>query len=219
MYKSSAELRENYVKKNCDADKFLITHERICPMSLIEFKREYYKEYRDETEGKKSRSSLGAKFSERVFAYWLFRELEDVGHQEGVSVHKKVRVTAVTSEKIDYIIDFSFQNKHRNYYIEFKCNIDNIEKDLYKFSRIHDRWREGELGSEEPIKVLFVWEREDNSYKYRSGERRKDAVLLEDAKCTGILDDYFYFPCEKELMATKLESEVARLTKFLGNAV
>jgi len=160
---------------------------------------------------KKSKES-GAKFSERIFTYWIIQELKTRGFKEArlrkrYDVPIRIPTGNGKTEEITKVIDFCFIDKDgKEIYIEYKCNIDLVEKDLYKFYLIK-RYKE-----QKPTTVLLIWEIRNNWNDKKKNEPSQCANLLINAKAERILDEYFYLPISDK---NKLREQVFDFKRFI----
>jgi hypothetical protein len=81
--------------------------------------------------------------------------------------------------------------------VEIKKNIDNVEKDLFKFILLKHSPK-----GHEYRKIMVIWEEEDRSGSY--------AKILEFAKSKNWIDEWFYF-CR----GRNFEKEKQKLKNFL----
>lgn len=183
-----AEIFENfyqeYISQNNDVINFL-NNQNYCSLS-VDSLRAFAERYNN------LQRRGGAKFSERVFIYWTVKKLLQNNVSLNVKIHDKFNIPILPVEEnieVPKIIDFSFQcNNSSRVYIEFKCNIDMVEKDLYKFYLMKRNNHNPSI-----ITSIFIWERVDH-WKYANGNHGQYALLLNDAKVKGSLDEFFYFP-------------------------
>ncbi|PKL48462.1 MAG: hypothetical protein CVV39_04350, partial [Planctomycetes bacterium HGW-Planctomycetes-1] len=167
-----------YITENNSSKKFLDNrvNRNLSQNSFKNFIKTYQKNKR-------------SAFSERVFACWIMDE-----HMSG----KNFKVLPTVQDDIKVLngtvnkrIDFSYEGTKRQrkfkVLIEFKCNIDLIEKDLYKFYLIPRCVKKLQI-----IKCLFIWEWKDN-WTDKNGQPSSYAKLLEHAQRKGFLNQYFYF--------------------------
>lgn len=205
-YCNLTELWDDYASKNELAKSFLSNETHCCLSvpSLTKFAKIY-----EENKGR----GAGAKFSERVFSYWIAKELFEYNVPLKVRIDDEISIEL--SGEIGSIpkkIDFSFKRgSGPRVYIEFKCNIDMVEKDLYKFYLM-------KRDDDEIVTSIFIWERSDN-WEYAKGGPSQYARLLEDAQASGFLDRYFYFPIydrnEESILDGRIELGIAKLSEFL----
>ena len=180
----------------------------------------FVKEY----EHLKGQEQSGSKFSERIFAYWIMRELE-----EGVTLtlHEKIEISPIaegTSKGLEAsvpkVIDYFINGKdNAGVFIELKKNIDNIEKDLYKFYLMKkSKYSDSNT-------VLLIWENEDHWKDRKSGNLSQYAILLEDAEYYRILDRHFYLSNtdtskrRTDDITRRLEDQISKLKKFLKQSI
>jgi len=190
-----------YIAGNNEARQFLAQNQRLCVASLRAFKEKYYS----------GKSSLGAKFSERVFIYWLYKEVErfspTVRPQDKLPLILQLRDGEAEMEKR---VDLSLEYGGRKIIVELKTNIDMIEKDLYKLYLCH------RFGPNEHIeKVLLVWEVKDNRFN-RGGTDSQYYSLIKLAQHDGVLDKFIYLPIEPESEGGFLEEQLDELRSFLA---
>ena len=203
-YSSIEELWNKYVCDNRLAKNFLERHRCLSVASLREFAEKYEKNKRG--------SEGGAKFSERVFSYWIAKELFEYDASSRVRIHDNREIRLHDKTTVDKRIDFSFQRgSGPRVYIEFKCNIDMVEKDLFKFYLM-------KRNKCEIVTSIFIWERCDK-WEYAKGGPSQYARLLEDTQAHGFLDEYFYFPIydrnEEHIVDGRIKDEITKFCKFL----
>jgi len=201
-YKSLEELKKNHIDKVPLAKKFLNdnSNKSLTYKSL----RAFFDEY--ETAKKNGKKEGGAKFSERVFSYWTMKNLKKNGSYPEVTIQHRhqIKLHSIKGEEayVTKKFDFSFEGAtNKKVFIEFKCNIDNIEKDLYKFFLL-----KGDKSIKNSVTAIVIFEGEDNwknKRKKNNGELSGYAKLLQDSKAKELLDEYFYFPINNKRKATK----------------
>lgn len=206
-YCNLTKLWDDYVSKNELARSFLSNETHCCLSvpSLTEFARVY--------EDNKGRRGAGAAFSERVFSYWIAKELFEHNVPLKVRIDDKISIE-LSGEigSIPKVIDFSFKRGSGPcVYIEFKCNIDMVEKDLFKFYLMKRK-------HSEIVTSIFIWERSDH-WEYAKGGLSQYARLLKDAQANGFLDRHFYFPIydrnKEPILDEIIELEIAQFREFL----
>ena len=113
---------DQYINRNELAKKFLKDHQLLSYDYLCAFAKMYEKR---DVGGRKQGS---AKFSERVFSYWTMKIIKE----KTCNTHYSPKNVQLLCSNMRF--DFFFESeRNKRVFIEFKCNIDNIEKDLYKF--------------------------------------------------------------------------------------
>jgi len=203
---------QNYVSTNKHAKSFL-TDKQNCYLLVASIEK-----FADIYESQKLDKTAGAKFSERVFSYWTIKELLKNNVSLSVKIHDNIQIS-IGDDSITKKIDFSFQKNcgSRVYYIEFKCNIDMIEKDLYKFYLMKCY-----NSNHNFVTSMFIWERSD-SRSYARGGLSQYALLLKDAKTNGFLDEYFFFPIydrkEECILNERIEQEIEKFNYFLHSSI
>jgi len=88
----------DYVAQNSDACQFVEQYPRLGIKTLLAFSENYYS-------GKKSK---GAKFSERVFSYWLYKEIEHLNPLVRTQDNLSFILPLEEKPKINKPVDFSF---------------------------------------------------------------------------------------------------------------
>jgi hypothetical protein len=175
------ELQQNYINENPQAANFLDQSARteLSSNSFGNFIETY-------TQRRERRG--GSAFSERVFSYWIMKILLDANFTPPFFVHKEIDVVLGYGQNtpVRKKIDFSFNRNNGNpVFIELKCNIDLIEKDLYKFFLMQSHNVNGE-------KLILIWEDEDRRQD-QNQQPNQYIRLLNDAKHSSYLNEYFYF--------------------------
>jgi len=205
------EMQNEYINNNELANGFLNNHnnQALSYNSLRAFAGLY--EERDQN----GRRMGSAGFSERVFSYWTMRQLENNGNYTPVDIQYNHEIELRDDEDILGTVrkrfDFSFVGlDDRRIIIEFKCNIDNVEKDLYKFYLL----KRENLNANRFVTALLVWEVENN-WLDRNGNLGQYARLIRDAKVSGFLDEYFYFAVEDD--EQNIDQEIRGYAGFLQN--
>lgn len=159
-----------YINANEAATAFLNTeaNRTLSEEAFVAFAEEYQQPDR------------GAKFSERVFTYWICREFESngIGIKYCPQLRRKTNI-----ESVEKIYDLVIKAGDLEIMFEFKCNIDMVEKDIFKYmitSTIKNK----------TLKVLFVWERIGHA-------NIGYTEILNYALAQNWIDKYFYFPIYK----------------------
>lgn len=197
--KNEDDLRK-YVNQNDEAGQFLKKNRELSPKSFGKFAVKY---------NDLGKQRGGAKFSERIFTSWTTAVLREANFPGPVSIHHTYSIGNIECDDrspLEKRIDFYFQSGKRKVCIEFKCNIDNIEKDLYKFWLIK---RNGQ--NPDVVTVLLIWEAEDH-WEYKKGGLSQYAKLLQDAEGNKILNAYFYLPQGND---AKIEENIDMYKTFL----
>jgi len=196
-----------YVDKNDDAKTFL--NERKNQTLSLESFNAFIERYRKRLSTKKEKKFTGSAFSERVFAYWIMVELNKYGCNS-LTVQRDENMKLRNNYPAHKKIDFFFEGKNGNVYIELKCCIDTLETDLYKFYLM----KRCSLGRRY-ILILKV----DDKGKKKSKGNNGYISLLEDAKTKAegehesLLEDYFYFA------GTDVEEKITRFQELIKNHV
>ena len=182
----------DYVNENLIAQNFIQKHECLTECNLIDFEREYA------LKGKEG----GAKFSERVFAYWLYVEFNKIEQSQIEYIPHFRKLTRIDGVSKNY--DFVVKTQRATNIFEFKCNIDMVEKDIFKFF----------ISDPNANRILLIWEAFDNSLT-SSCEEGSYLKLLKFAKSNEWLTDYFYLPVYKDRLKKnvndKIGTEINRL--------
>ena len=197
----------DYVGGNDDAKYFISQYPQIGIDSLKAFKRKYYED-----------RPLGAKFSERVFSYWLYKEVEEfsptIERQKKLEIKLPLEPSGVSENEVNIkkTPDLYLQYNNRKILVEFKTNIDMVEKDLYKFCLYK------EYGDSDKEVLFFIWEREDNRF-YKRGKRPESQYhsMLRLAVDDSVIDEFVYFPIAEELDEEVLNDALEKLRSFLVN--
>ena len=196
------DFRKRYVADNKIANQFVTDNNQISVLSLKAFKDKYYSK----------KPSLGSSFSERVFSYWLYKEVEQftplvIRTQEILLI----TLPLGTEVQVKKSVDLSLEYNNGKTFIEFKTNIDMIEKDLYKFY-LHHRFSKDEQSK----KLLFVWESTDSRF-YKSGSDSQYFSLLNLALQDRVIDEFIYLPIDPDdpLNEDFLVKELGKLKNFL----
>ena len=196
-------LIKNYIKENEKADAFLKNGMDLQPETFYKFLEQY-----EELE-----KSGGSKFSERVFAGWLETLL---GEKAVLEPHKKIEsVIPNVYKNYDFLVSLG----SLKIIIELKCNIDMIEKDIFKFVITPSS------PSAEIIKILLVWEKWDNS-KARNGDLSSYMKIANHAKEKGWINAFFYLrgydrksmcECTEKSMCecTELKKEINDMKEYI----
>ncbi|MCX5718219.1 MAG: hypothetical protein NTW44_07985 [Nitrospirae bacterium] len=100
--------------------------------------------------------------------------------------------------------DLFIKSNRNEIIIEFKCNIDMIEKDLFKLMLAPRKYK----------KILFIWEKRDNSKKAKSDKESSYITILKYAKEKKWIDEYFYFPLlgknGRKVAPSRLKKEIEK---------
>ncbi|MFA5386762.1 MAG: hypothetical protein WC297_03815 [Candidatus Paceibacterota bacterium] len=194
-FKKLKEMKDKYEKENGPTKTFLKKYGELSEKSLLAFFDEHYK--KDKSNNRIRSSS----FSDRVFAWWTMQFLNDKVCNAPYS--PKDDNPLVSNKKFDFFFEGRGKKK---VFIEFKKNIDNIEKDLFKF------WLLNGAGTDKNIiTALVVWEENDNS-TYKNGDRSSYINILKHAKKAEFLTEYFYLPKDNR---EKLIKGIKGYTTFL----
>lgn len=187
-----------YIKKNSSAVKFLQkkSNQSFNVNSFKRFGEEYSK-------------SGNAAFSEKVFVKWIWNELKENNKVE-ITPQKTypIEIKGGTG-RIEKNADLFIETNKIKMILEFKCNIDMIEKDIFKLM----------LAPKEYKKLLFIWEQYNNELN-RFGVDSSYTTILKCAKEQKWIDDYFYFPLwekddETRVPDNKIKKEIERFKKYL----
>lgn len=189
---------DKFVRQNDYAFKFVTEHPTISAESFQAFNDWYWAE--------EFPRGAGAKFSERVFTYWIYKAVKDM--QPKVFTHYQCKLIIPTVIKD---VDLYIETTRSKTLIEFKCNIDMIEKDLFKLMHLNEPKKR---------KCLFIWEVYDNS-KNRHDEDSSYMKLLKFFSDDKYGIDYFYFPLLKKPEATMIprNERQAQIDNFLNYVI
>ena len=158
----------NYISQNQQALYFVTKYPVLSADNFFKFGEEYY------SRG----TSAGSKFSERVFTKWIYESVADLDPRWTKQSKLDLLVQGVQKQ-----VDLQLVLNGIEFLIEFKCNIDMIEKDIFKFIYLKDQT---------PQKLIFIWEYIDNSQSVRNGDSSYLRILDYFEKNNGI--NYYYFP-------------------------
>ena len=188
-----------YIGKNTHAVSFVNKHDVLTVKSFIKFSEWYWDENKFGPKG------AGAKFSERVFASWVYNYLNRSKVLKEISMQHKMPLKV---EGVEKQVDLYIKTSGGSSLIEFKCNIDMVEKDLFKFS----------LSKSKSEKVIFIWEMPDKMYSSKGEDSSYLKLLKYFKKEYGI--HYFYFPVHnrsgsKSESNKYLSAEIDRFHKYL----
>lgn len=202
------DLVRGYVSQNADACCFVKRHNYLCLKSFKEFLEIYYR----------NNKSLGAKFSERVFSYWLYNYFKDFEYFKNERFSPSIRVQEQVEIKMALerdcpIITKRFDvcllaNSKRVVLIEFKANIDMVEKDLYKFYLLNRFYEDKNIK-----KVFLIFENENNAFNRRN-QPGHYLSLLELAKEDKIIDEFIYLPGND---GNYLENQIKKIPKIFSS--
>ncbi len=199
-YRNISDLKNGYIAQNDDALKFVNDYPLLTFESLLIFGKVYGC-------GKNRAGKLGSKFSERVFSYWIFNEIKQFNPI--VKTQAKIFLP-LNNRQVRKDVDLSCEYCDTQYLIEFKANLDMVEKDLFKF------WLFQELGQHDnSIKLMYIWECGDGRFD-KNGEDNQYLSLLKYARDRKIIDEFFYFPMDSGLvdfLKAQIESLKYWLTK------
>lgn len=188
-----------YIGRNSHAESFVKNHKVLTVNSFFEFSKWYWDKSKFGPKG------AGSKFSERVFASWVYNHLEGDKELEEISMQHKMPLIVPGVKKQ---VDLYLKTQRGSLLIEFKCNIDMVEKDLFKFS----------LSKSKSEKVIFIWEMQDNMYSANGDDSSYLKLLKYFKKKYNIY--YFYFPVNNRLgsksdAAKYLSIEIERFHEYL----
>ena len=113
-----------YIGRNSHAESFVKNHKVLTVNSFFDFSKWYWDKSKFGPKG------AGSKFSERVFASWVYNHLEGDKELEEISMQHKMPLIVPGVKKQ---VDLYLKTQRGSLLIEFKCNIDMVEKDLFKF--------------------------------------------------------------------------------------
>ena len=163
---------EVYIDNNEQAKLFLQKFPILSAESFFEFGEEYY-----------INGPAGSKFSERVFTQWIHNAVEKLSPQLITQSKLELIVEGVKKE-----VDLQLILRGTDHFlIEFKCNIDMIEKDIFKFIFLSNKTAK---------KSIFIWEYTDFSQS-RDNTDSSYLKILNYFKINYNID-YFYFPLHKK---------------------
>jgi hypothetical protein len=199
-FENLKEMKDEYINQNALARIFLQDRKILSINSLCAFFRKY------EEKDKNGKKKGSASFSERVFSYWTMKILNGKPCETHYSTQNGQPL--VHNKKFDFFFEGKGKKK---VFIEFKCNVDNIEKDLYKFWLLK---RDRDKADKNIITALVIWEGNDNSKRKKIDEDSSYMKLLKDAsvKKRNILNKYFYFPINN---SKKLREGIKNYINFL----
>lgn len=147
----------------------------------------------------------GAKFSERVFTYWIYKVVGEM-QTKVLETHYQCKLIIPTVIKD---IDLYIKTEQSETLIEFKCNIDMIEKDLFKLMHLNEPGKR---------KCLFIWEKHDSSTN-RDGEDSSYMKLLKFFSSEKYGIDYFYFPLSRRTgQQNQLQNQIDTFLKYIKPA-
>ena len=205
-------------EKNGRPRSFIEEHPKLCIESLKAFKKKYYPEDKNNPKGKGK--PLGAKFSERVFSYWLYKEVEEFDptiESQKELVIKLPFIKPLTQlgnpeneVKIKKTPDLYLQYNNRKILVEFKTNIDMVEKDLYKF------WLYKRHGNPDKEILFFIWEGEDNRFYKRGNRSESQYHSMLRLAVRDTIDEFVYFPIAENFDKEVLNHALEKLRSFLG---
>ena len=150
--------------------------------------------FRELKSGDKPRSS---KVSEQRFRDFIQKL---IGTEGKVKRPKPVEINLDPFGNIEKRFDIAVEVRGKTTLIEVKKNIDNVEKDLFKFILLSQQEQKKRVHKYR--KVVLIWEEEDRSGSY--------AKILEFAISKKWIDRWFYF-CRGK----KFQNEIQELKKFL----
>jgi hypothetical protein len=185
-----------------EVNKFLRNHPKFSADSARKFADKYY--------DSKSEGKLGSKFSERIFVKWILNALEGEIDRNNIKTHFPFSLMLDGKEITDgKKADLYIKRGDTEVLIEFKCNIDNIEKDLFKFVFSDKKYK----------KILFIWEGWDKS-ENQNGEDSSYLKILKAFENPPYKIDYVYLPVyekNKRELTLDLEKRFKELiNKILG---
>ena len=188
-----------YIKKNKEAYEFVAKYPDFTASAFKKFEEWYWDESKFDGKGG------GSKFSERVFSFWIYNFLNSNNTSFEIKPQSKfpLVIDGVTKQ-----VDLHLLTNNGSSLIEFKCNIDMIEKDIFKFI----------YSDLEANKIIFIWEVCDNS-KAANGEDSSYLKILKHFKSVSNIN-YFYFPLmdrKKEYYRSNIviSKEIAEFKKYL----
>jgi hypothetical protein len=181
-----------YIQQNEQSRLFLQNYPELCADSFFKFEEEYYKKMNEKDK------SAGSKFSERVFTQWIYNVVKDLSPT--LIPQAKLELA---SEGVQKQIDLHLMLRNKDHFlIEFKCNIDMIEKDIFKFIY---------LKQTNAKKLMFIWESVDSSRSRHNDFCSYIKILDFFKKNNGI--EYFYFPLWQKNGKTYLKYDAETLQK------
>ncbi len=133
-------------------------------------------------------------FSERFFMLFLadlFKKWDKIKYQRKLTLEK----LSENGDDTYKFVDMAIIINSKEFLIDFKMNIDLVEKDLFKGYLIKRKKLEG---SKKKLKYfLIIFEKKDDS-KNKNTRDSQSLQLLKHGKKEGLISDYFYFPCKNE---------------------
>ena len=211
-FQSIQMLLDSYVAEDKSASKFLASkaNQKLSVASVRRFINEYW--YANDKQRDK-------KFSERVLSCWVMNELIFRGFKNSVRTQEQISVPLKgisTSENcIIKEIDFSTSVNQKKILFEFKCHIDLVEKDLYKYQLLQEC-----LPKEKFYTFLIVWDWNDKWFD-KEGKVCQYGKLLEYSKAQGCLNEFLYLPGYKGwdgnayINRSRIEKEIRKLKDAL----
>lgn len=167
-------------------------------------------------EGEGTKGTKGSKYSERVFKNWISNALQNkISDEEKISKSGlKIGGEVISdSKKPDMYIKRNSDGKR--VLIEFKCNIDMVEKDLFKIY----------FNSDNDCKyILFIWEHHDHSKSRRNPNEYSSYLKIlnsfkKHALSQGINFDFIYMPIYTDENETAKNGDVEEKFNQLIKAI
>jgi hypothetical protein len=186
---AEGKMKKNEIEK--EVNKFLQIYPEFSEEAAQAFMKKYYL--------KGLGGSLGSKFSERVFRSWILKALEEKVYEP--VKRKSFKFSLILDGKVitdnkkpDMYIKRKEDNKE--ILVEFKCDIDNIEKDLFKLYFSDEKFK----------KILFVWENWDNGESTKGGKGSYLKILEAFQGQHNI--DFVYMPIFKDKKMTDIKEKL-----------